>query len=50
MTKEQLKKQRDDLHRMLGKMLRLTADPDPLHPNWSQTRQDAAAVWHVCKD
>lgn len=38
-----------DLHAMLGRMLRITADPDPLHPSWSKTREDAAALYHRIK-
>lgn len=47
MTRAELTKQRDDLRRVLAQMLRITADPDPLHPSWTSTRQKAAVVFKL---
>lgn len=45
MTNDELVKQRDELRRALASLLRVTADPDPLHPSWRKARQEAAAVY-----
>ena len=38
------------LRKELAWLLRLTADPDPIHPSWRAARQTAAEVFHGTAD